>query len=326
MVEHRHPLAQGPALDGRKEQWALRYLFKVRPVGQHGAVLQHIGGRRSQYPAEAVGRRPQVIGAQAFTVLLAFQVKAGPCLTNLLEPSVQLCEVEEASVLVAVVGYLLGKLLLTQVLPCPHLLAQVFTYLLRGVGPAQVVCCVAVDVVQHLIAQRAARALPARHDAQRLTGHLVLMAVHPRQQAPVAEAVPLVVAARFVAERADYLHQRRRRKLGQERDVRVYLVGGSQQRYTGVYLVLRVEIAAQACHIDLGVRLDVQEQVVVRVGQGHRIVLLLAQHGDSHAVDVVAQVAVQVLVGIGRLHGVDSRHQSRRLVHGIAVHHNILDG
>ena len=72
-------------------------------------------------------------------------------------------------------------------------------------------------------------------------------------------------------------------------------------------------------------RLYIQEQIVVRIGQSQAILFLIAEDGNGDAMNVLTEIAVNVLIGIGGLHDVDGSHQTRMLIGRIAVHHNILD-
>ena len=166
----------------------------------------------------------EVVGSQALLVLVALQVEAGLGLCQLFVPAMQLGEILEATVGVGELAKLLFKLLLGQALPVFQLVAHDFAHLVRVVGFAEIVGGLAVEVVEHLVAQRTVGLLTFCHGAQRLASHHVAVAVHPRQQTTVADAVPVVFRTVLVAEGVDNLLNGARRILYQERDVGVHLV------------------------------------------------------------------------------------------------------
>ena len=206
-------------------------------------------------------------------------------------------------------------------------LGQQLAYLLGRISLTQVVGSLSVNVVEHLVGQRLRVLLSLCHDAQTLTGHHVLVAEHPRQQSSVGETPPVVVRHHFVAERVDNLLDGRRRESRQEGYVLVYLVHAAHDGHAtvdGFFLVFCLEIGTQAVDVACGMALEEEEQRVVGVSEQYGVLLLIAQQRDGHAVDIVAEVAVNVLIRVCRLHCIDRRHQSGVLVYGVFVDDDIL--
>ena len=324
VVEHRHPLAQGSTLDFRQQRRPVCQAVEIGTILQLGPILQHIGRNGSQDATEAIGCRAEVVGTQPIPILLALQVEASPRLVQLFEPAMQLCEIGKAALGIAVIVYLLGKLLFREALPRLHLLTQNLTHLIGGIRIAQVEGSITVYIIQYFIGQRARGLLTIGHDAQCLAGHLILVAIHPREQTTVAQALPLVVRTVLIAKGMDDFRQRHGRMLCQEGYLLVNLVYRTQDGDTDIYLTVGREIAAYAADVGLGMGLDIQEEGVVGISQRDSILLLIAQDGDGHTMKVVAQIASHILVRIGGLHHIDGCHQTGPLVYGIAVDNDIL--
>ena len=93
MVVDRHPLAQGSVSTGREQQRAQGQLVvnatfrQVGTVLQLHAVIQQISRLGPQNATVAISCGAQVVGTQAFAVLLALQVKAGLGFVDLLKPA-----------------------------------------------------------------------------------------------------------------------------------------------------------------------------------------------------------------------------------------------
>ena len=96
-----------------------------------------------------------------------------------------------------------------------------------------------------------------RHDAQAFTGHLVLMAVHPRLQAAVAQTDPFVFTTLLIAESMDDFLQITRGMSYQEWYIGVYLIDQSHDGNSGRLLRILCKVAAQAVDITLGMRLNI---------------------------------------------------------------------
>ena len=71
-------------------------------------------------------------------------------------------------------------------------------------------------------------------------------------------------------------------------------------------------------------RLEIEEKTVIGVRQQQSVVILITQQRDSHAMGIVTEIALNVLIWISGLHRIDSSHQSGTLVNRVTVHHDIL--
>ena len=151
------------------------------------------------------------------------------------------------------------------------------------------------------------------------------MTVHPRQQSPVSQTVPVVFAQFLLAECFYYLLQRRCRIARQQWYLRVNLIGRSDNSHLGLRVFILGEIGTDTIHIALGMRLKIEEEAVVRIGQQELVLLLVAQQRDCHTVDIVTQISSHIFIRIGGLHGIDSSHETCMLVDRIAVHDNVAD-
>ena len=83
-------------------------------------------------------------------------------------------------------------------------------------------------------------------------------------------------------------------------------------------------IGTDAFHITFRMGFQIEEKTVIGVGQQEAILIDITQQGDGHAVSIITEVALHILIRIGRLHGINGCHQTGVLIHRIAVHHDIL--
>ena len=112
----------------------------------------------------------------------------------------QLGEIGKAAVGVGKVFHFLLHVLVAHVLPTNKVLFQHLTHLHRRIGILQVIGSITIDVIQNLVSQLLGIGLFGSHDAQGLTSHAVLMTVHPRQQAAVSQAHPLIFSHLILAK------------------------------------------------------------------------------------------------------------------------------
>ena len=152
--EYGHPLTQRTTTHSTQQEWATRLFLEVGTIRQFCTILQHIGRYGTQEATEAIGCCTQVVGSQTFFVLFALQVKTSLSLCQLLVPAMQLGEIIEAAIRVGKFANALFKLLGAEFLPLFQLLTQYFTNLIGCVRFAQVVGSLAIEVIEHLIAQR----------------------------------------------------------------------------------------------------------------------------------------------------------------------------
>ena len=75
--------------------------------------------------------------------------------------------------------HLLLKLLLTEMLCILQSFTELFTNLHRCECTFQIIGRLTIEIIQHFISQCRRVRLILRHNAEALTGHTVLMAVHP---------------------------------------------------------------------------------------------------------------------------------------------------
>ena len=71
-------------------------------------------------------------------------------------------------------------------------------------------------------------------------------------------------------------------------------------------------------------RLDIEEQTVVSIRQQHTVFFLITQQGDSHTMDIIAEIASDILIGICWLHRIDGSYQTCPLIDRITVDNDIL--
>ena len=113
--------------------------------------------------------------------------------------------------------------------------------------------------------------------------------------------------------------------VGKERDVRVDLIDQAQHRDAGIKARLLLKVGTDPSDVALGVGFEIEVERIVGVRQQQTILLWIAEQRHGNAMNIVAIVALHVLVGIGRLHHVDGSHQSGVLIHGIPVDYDVLD-
>ena len=154
---------------------------------------------------------------------------------------------------------------------------------------------------------------------------MVFVTIHPRQQTTIAQTGPLIIGTILIAKGMNNICQIGRRTIDKERNVSIYLVNKPQNCYACVQFTVLCEIAAQAIDIGLWMRLQIEVQFIIRISQSYFVFFLIAQYRDSCTMHIVTKIASQVLIRIGRLHNVNSGHQSCMLIDRIAVNNNILD-
>ena len=109
----------------------------------------------------------------------------------------QLGIVAEPSIEIRQVTHRLPEFLITKRLGFLQTFTEMFTNLHRRKCTLQVVCRLTVQIVKHLIGQSLRVCLTMSQDSQALAGHPVFMTVHPRQQPPVGQALPVVGSQRL---------------------------------------------------------------------------------------------------------------------------------
>ena len=116
-----------------------------------------------------------------------------------------------------------------------------------------------------------------------------------------------------------------RRIFRQERYLIIYLVDGFQNSNTHLGWIISIKIPTHTIDINLGMRLDIQEQSIVWIPQCQDILFLITEHRNSDTMNIITKIAMNILIRISGLHHVNSSHQTCSLVNRITICYDILD-
>ena len=92
-----------------------------------------------------------------------------------------------------------------------------------------------------------------------------------------------------------------RRMLDQERYLRVHLEHNSHDGHTHTLLIGIIhllEIRTQTVHITTGMGLYIEIEIIIRIAERQRILVLIAQQRDTNGMDIITEVASQILIRI----------------------------
>ena len=111
-----------------------------------------------------------------------------------------------------------------------------------------------------------------------------------------------------------------------ERHVGVDFIHRLHHCQSQLLLSLFLEVFPHAVNVAVGTALEIYPESVVGIAKHDSIFRHIGNHRHCHGVDVDTLLVVDIAVGPGGLHSINSRHETSLRVGRIAVLDNVLQG